>query len=162
MGLPHCSAAPCVRTACEGCALDCSGCSGATPLALAPAPHHHTVTCHTSSSAHSPVPTSVFHADPGAVLAGPKLLALLVYMGGQLTETIALAFGNSAVLSACSASALVWNAMLANRLFKEQFTLVDATATSAICMGIIACAVTGPPSHDLTVTPSTLSHTAAD
>ena len=92
--------------------------------------------------------------------------ALTLYTTGQLTEVVALAFGNSAVLSACSASALVWNAVLANRIFGERFTAQDAYATVAICAGthgpmrresercgagIICSAVTGPPKHDLTV-----------
>eukprot|EP00658_Telonema_sp_P-2_P015338 TRINITY_DN15893_c0_g1_i1.p1 TRINITY_DN15893_c0_g1~~TRINITY_DN15893_c0_g1_i1.p1 ORF type:complete len:378 (+),score=41.40 TRINITY_DN15893_c0_g1_i1:184-1317(+) len=77
--------------------------------------------------------------------------ALALYTSGQLVEVVALAFGNSAVLSACSASALVWNAMLANRIFGERFTLLDGVATFGICSGIVCCAVFGPPGHDLNV-----------
>lgn len=76
--------------------------------------------------------------------------SLLLYTSGQLIEVVALAFGNSAVLSACSASALVWNAILANRVFGEKFTLLDGSATFAICAGIVLSAVFGPPNHDLT------------
>ena len=61
--------------------------------------------------------------------------ALTLYTLGQLTEVVALAFGNSAILSACSASALVWNALLANRIFGERFTSQDTYATMAICAG---------------------------
>eukprot|EP00656_Telonema_subtile_P026797 TRINITY_DN2877_c0_g1_i1.p1 TRINITY_DN2877_c0_g1~~TRINITY_DN2877_c0_g1_i1.p1 ORF type:complete len:486 (-),score=54.52 TRINITY_DN2877_c0_g1_i1:56-1513(-) len=76
--------------------------------------------------------------------------SLLLYASGQLIEVVALAFGNSAVLSACSASALVWNAILANRIFGEKFSCVDGGATFCICTGIVLCAAFGPPSHELT------------
>eukprot|EP00656_Telonema_subtile_P026799 TRINITY_DN2877_c0_g1_i3.p1 TRINITY_DN2877_c0_g1~~TRINITY_DN2877_c0_g1_i3.p1 ORF type:complete len:187 (-),score=25.39 TRINITY_DN2877_c0_g1_i3:1160-1720(-) len=65
--------------------------------------------------------------------------SLLLYASGQLIEVVALAFGNSAVLSACSASALVWNAILANRIFGEKFSCVDGGATFCICTGASLC-----------------------